>query len=89
MRDSGFFKGIFVVAAIIVLGSFILKGTMIGRALQNGETIYTIDVDNSNGTMESYTTTKYSVDPNTKCITFKDEIGTKKTVCNKYTITEY
>lgn len=88
MRNSGMFKAVFVIAIIVIVASLVLKGTMIGRALQNGKTLYQIDVNKFNN-IETYITTEYLVDPNTKCITFKDEMGLKRTVCNNYTITEY
>ena len=89
MHNSfGFFKGFFVVIFLIFIGLLIFKGVFISRAISSGKTLYQIDVNNYKD-METYITEKYIVDPNTKCVSFKDEMGIKRIVCNNYTITEY
>ena len=83
-----FFKVITVFFFILVIGAFIFKGVLISRAMNGGKTLYQIDVNNYRYT-ETYITEKYIVDPNTKCVSFKDEMCIKRIVCNNYTITEY
>jgi hypothetical protein len=72
----------------IMVGMLVFKGVFITRALNTGKTLYQIDVNSFNGA-QVYITEKYIVDPNTKCLSFKDEMGIKRIVCNNYTITEY
>ena len=81
-------KGLFIVIAIGMVGLLVLKGVFITRALNADKTLYQIDANSFNGS-QVYITEKYIVDPNTKCVSFKDEMGIKRTVCNNYTITEY
>jgi hypothetical protein len=83
-----FHKTIFIIALVLIVGTIVLKGLYIGHALQSDKKIYQIEVDSFNGT-ESYIATEYVVDQKTNCITFKDAMGMRRTVCNKYTLTEY
>ena len=87
-NSFGFFKGFFVVIFLIFIGLLIFKGVFISRAINSGKTLFQIDVNNYKDN-ETYITEKYIVDPNTKCVSFKDEMGIKRIVCNNYTITEY
>jgi hypothetical protein len=72
----------------LVICLFVFKGVFISRAINSGKTLFQIDVNNYKDN-ETYITEKYIVDPNTKCVSFKDEMGIKRIVCNNYTITEY
>jgi hypothetical protein len=72
----------------ILLGMLLFRGVFIARAINSGKTLYQIDVNRLNE-HETYITDNYIVDPNTKCISFKDEMKIKRIVCNNYTITEY
>lgn len=83
-----FTKGVFVVVFCLILGMIAFKVVFISRAINNNKTLYQIDV-NTYQNSETYITEKYIVDPNTKCISFKDEMGIKRIVCNNYTVTEY
>jgi hypothetical protein len=82
------FKFIFIATFVFIVAVGVFKGLMIGKALQSDKNIYQIDVDSFNGT-ETYFATEYIVDAKTNCITFKDALGMRRTVCNKYTLTEY
>jgi hypothetical protein len=82
------FKVTFGFIFILAIVAIIFKGVFISRAISSGKTLYQIDVNNYKD-METYITEKYIVDPNTKCVSFKDEMGIKRIVCNNYTITEY
>jgi hypothetical protein len=82
------FKFAFGFIFILAIVAIIFKGVFISRAMSTGKTLYQIDVNNYKDN-ETYITEKYIVDPNTKCASFKDEMGIKRIVCNNYTITEY
>jgi hypothetical protein len=82
------FRGMFVLILLLVLGAIAFKAIFISREISNNKTLYQIDV-NTYQNSETYLTEKYIVDPNTKCISFKDEMGIKRIVCNNYTVTEY
>jgi len=88
MKTFGFVKVIMIVALVLIVIGSAFRGVLIGRALQNGNKIYQIEVDSFNG-VETYIATEYMVDQKTNCITFKDAMGMRRTVCNKYTLTEY
>lgn len=79
------FTALVFLAIIFFMG---LIATMNYRSLSGGEKMYEITVNNYQ-TPESYLTSKYEKDAESGCITFKDEFGFKKIVCNNYTITEY
>jgi hypothetical protein len=87
-RSFTIFNVVFVGVFMIIIGSLIFKGIFVSRAINSGKTLYQIDVNNYNN-HEIYITDKYIVDQNTKCLSFKDEMGIKRIVCNNYTITEY
>ena len=86
------FNGIRILATalfVVIIGLFIFKGVIIYNAMNDGNgELYQIDVNSFNH-VETYLTREYVVDPNTKCITFKDEMHLQRTVCNNYTITKY
>ena len=87
-NNFGFFKVFFVLTFCLIIGMIIFKVAFISRAMNSGKTLYQIDV-NTYKNNETYITEKYIVDPNSKCVSFKDEMGIKRVVCNNYTITEY
>ena len=87
-KSFSFFKVMFVVVFIIIIGTFIFKIGLITDAKRNNKTVYQIEVNNFNN-FESYTTTEYEKEEKTGCIKFKDEFGIKHVVCNNYSITEY
>jgi hypothetical protein len=84
----GFFKGLIILVFIMVIGALVFKVALISRAVSSGKPLYEISVSRYDQ-VEEYLTSEYNVDPQTKCITFKDELGIKRTVCNNYTITQY
>jgi hypothetical protein len=61
---------------------------MVVNSINGGKKLYEVKV-NSYNTYESYLTNEFTKDKETGCITFKDEIGIKRIVCNNYTITEF
>ena len=81
-------KLIIIASFIFIVGMFILRGTLIVRSLKSKERVYEVVVNSYNGA-QSYLTNEYTKDKETGCITFKDEVGIKRIVCNSYTITEY
>lgn len=87
-KSFSFFKVIFAVIVVLIIGTFIFKIGLITDAKRNNKAIYQIEVNNFNH-IESYTTTEYVRDKESNCIKFKDEFGMKHVVCNNYTITEY
>lgn len=87
-KSFSFFKIIFAVVVVLIIGTFIFKIGLITDAKRNNKAIYQIEVNNYNH-IESYTTTEYERDKESDCIKFKDEFGMKHIVCNNYTITEY
>lgn len=87
-KSFSFFKVMFVVVFIIIIGTFIFKIGLITDAKRNNKTVYQIEVNNFNN-FESYTTTEYEKEEKTGCIKFKDEFGIKHVICNNYSITEY
>ena len=82
------FKFFFILILCLIIGLIAFKVVFISRAINSGKTLYQIDV-NTYKHGETYITEKYIVDPKTKCISFKDEMGIKRIVCDGYTITEY
>ena len=92
-RDSfdtmfGFFRVFFILAFIGVIAMFVLRGTLVYNAMKGGKTMYQIEV-NSFNQHETYLTSEFTKDEKTGCLTFKDELGIKRIVCNQYTITQY
>jgi hypothetical protein len=87
-KTFSFFRIIFFVILFVIIGSFVFKSAMIYRSFNGGKKLYQVDVNSFNN-VETYLTDSYVVDPNTKCLIFKDELGIKRTICNNYTITEY
>lgn len=83
-----FVRGFIVGVFIIIIAAFVVKGILVYNAVKSGKVIYQVDVNSFNGG-ESYLTKEYTKDEKTGCITFKDEIGIKRVVCNNYTISEY
>lgn len=81
-------KGIFVVIVVIILSMITLRIVVVTNAMKDGKTVYGINV-NSFNSHESYITKEYTRDKMTGCVTFKDEFGITRVVCNNYTITEY
>ena len=90
MFDKGFsfFKVFFVLIFLLIIGGIIFRANMYVNAKNSGKAIYEIHVNRFNET-ESYMTSEYTRDKETGCISFKDEFGIKRIVCNDYTITEY
>jgi hypothetical protein len=87
-KEFKFMKVFFTIIMLFVIGGITFRGVFISRALNSGKTLYQIDVNNFQN-VETYITDNYIVDPNTRCVSFKDEMGIKRIVCNNYTITEY
>lgn len=83
-----FFKVVFILILLTIIGLFIFKIQMIAEARKNGKPVYEINVNNFNQ-VETYITNEFTRDEKTGCIKFKDEFGLKHVVCNNYTITEY
>lgn len=81
-------RGVIAVAVVLVVGLLIFQTSLVMDAKNRGEKVYHIEVNSFNGA-ETYSTTNYTKDKETGCITFKDLVGIKRVVCNNYTITEY
>lgn len=90
MRNSGFgfFKLFFGFVALVIVGLILFRVNVVMDARSKGKTIYEIRVNTYNQ-VETYVTSEYTRDKESGCITFKDEFGIKKVVCNNYTISEY
>jgi hypothetical protein len=73
---------------LLIVGGIIFRAKIILDAKKEGKTIYEINVNNFNN-IETYTTSEYTRDEKSGCISFKDEFGIKHVVCNNYTITEF
>lgn len=88
--DSGFgwFKLVFGFIVCLIAAAFIMRIVLINNAVSEGKSVYEIKVNTFNE-YETYITNKYVKDKESGCITFKDEFGFKRTVCNNYTITQY
>lgn len=88
--DTGFkfFKVIFVLVWILIIGMFIFKIALVSNAVNSDKPLYEISVNSFDGP-ESYLTTEYKRDQTSGCIKFKDEFGISRIVCNNYTITQY
>jgi len=82
------YKLILGLVITVFIGLILLRGAMVVNSMKSGNKLYEITV-NSFNTHESYLTNEFTKDKETGCITFKDEIGIKRIVCNNYTITEY
>jgi hypothetical protein len=81
-------KLILGVIITIFISIVLLRGSMVVNSINGGKKLYEVKV-NSYNTYESYLTNEFTKDKETGCITFKDEIGIKRIVCNNYTITEF
>lgn len=79
------FFGFVILVIIFTIG---LRVNMVLDAKKTGKTVYEISVNKFNE-VEIYITSDYTRDEKSGCISFKDEFGIKKIVCNNYTITEY
>jgi hypothetical protein len=88
--DEGFgwYKLFFALIVVIILTLIGLRFAMVSKSLKNGKTVYEINV-NTFDRSESYMTNEFTRDKETGCISFKDEFGIKRIVCNNYTITQY
>lgn len=78
----------FVFIGIILISLVSLRFAYFVSTKRQGQTLYEINVDSFNKT-ESYMTSSYTIDKETGCIKFKDELNLTHIVCNNYTITEY
>ena len=87
-RSFSLFKIFFVLVFLLIIGSILFRVNMYFNAKNSGKAIYEIHVNRLNES-ESYMTSEYTRDKETGCISFKDEFGIKRIVCNDYTITEY
>ena len=83
-----FFNAIFIFIVLIFIGTIVFKGYYFINAKNNNKKVYEIRVNNFNE-IETYMTNDYTKEKESNCISFKDEIGIKRVVCNNYTITEY
>jgi hypothetical protein len=93
MRDSfdtmsSLIKVFFVIVITVIILSLLFRVNMVLDIKKNGKTIYQISVNKFNE-VETYMTGEYTRDEKSGCISFKDEFGIKRIVCNNYTITEY
>ena len=88
--DTGFkfFKVIFVLVWIFIIGMFIFRIALVSNAVNSDKPLYEISVNTFNEP-ESYLTSEYERDQTSGCIKFKDEFGIRHIVCNNYTITQY
>ncbi len=88
--DEGFgwYKLFFGLIVLIILTFIGIRFTMISNSIKGGKSVYEINV-NSFDKNESYITNEFTRDKETGCISFKDEFGIKRIVCNNYTITQY
>lgn len=90
-NDNGFFrpfKIFFFLIAFAIIAMISLKVGLVYNSFKGGKQVYEIHVNSFNGS-ENYITTEFTKDEKTGCLTFKDELGIKRTVCNSYTITTY
>jgi len=87
-RTFSLMRGFIVLVFILIIGMFLFRGYLIYGAKKGGKPMYEIEVNNFQQ-VESYFTKEYTKDEKTGCITFKDEFGIKRIVCNNYTITQY
>lgn len=87
-RTFSFTRGIVLMVFIFIIGMFLFRGYLIYDAKKGDKSMYEIEVNNFQN-VESYLTKEYTKDEKTGCITFRDEFGIKRIVCNNYTITQY
>lgn len=83
-----YFRLFFGLIVFIIIGTIVFRTYFILNSTKSNKKVYEIQVNNFN-THESYLTYEFTKDPQTNCISFKDEFGIKRIVCNNYTITEY
>lgn len=88
--DTGFsfFRGFAITIVILIVALFLFRGALVYNAVVGGKLVYQITVNSYNGP-EEYITNEFTKDEKTGCITFKDELGIKRIVCNQYTITQF
>jgi hypothetical protein len=84
----GIAKLLMGVIIFVVIATIAIRGTFVMKALDTNDHIFQINV-NSFNQVETYLTKEWTKDEKTGCITFKDEFGVKRIVCNNYTVTEY
>ena len=88
--NTGFFKFFFVAIFLVVITSLACRFYFVGRAIKSGRAVYEITVPSMGKDHgDTYVTDQYRIDPESKCIIFKDEFGFTKTVCGFYTVTKY
>ena len=88
-NDRGIFLKILVtVVGFLVVSFILLRMDFMVETKTKGKTLYSVEVINFTKN-ETYLTSDYTRDEKTGCISFKDMLGVKRTVCNNYTISEY
>lgn len=88
--NTGFFRIFFVAIFLVIITSLAYKAYFVTRAIKSGREVYEITVPSmGKETSDTYVTDQYRIDPESKCVIFKDEFGFTKTVCGFYTITKY
>jgi len=80
------FKWMFGAMIMILIAGFAAMAVIGGSMYFGFDTMYVIDVPSYDGTAQTYFTSQYRIDPNTKCITFVDGLKFQRTVCNNYNI---
>lgn len=87
-RTFSLMRGFIVLVFIFIIGMIGFKAYLVIDAKKSDKQIYEIHVNNFQNP-ESYLTKEFIKDEKTGCISFKDELGIKRIVCNNYTITQY
>lgn len=85
---KSFVRSFMMIVILLIIGMVIFKVALVFKSINSGVPVYSVTV-NSYGGYEEYLTKEFTKDEKTGCITFKDELGVKRIVCNEYTITEY
>ena len=85
---NSFIFFIIVIVFFAAIGSVFYAGWFVYKGKSENRIIYIIDVNNFNG-RQTHVTYDYEKDETTGCISFKDEFGIKRTICNNYSITQF
>ena len=80
-------KIMFGFMAVLMVGGFIFRASLIYGNFNDGKPIYEIKVPDYNGGYNSYLTSEYSIENG--CVKFLDEFQFEQEVCDKFTISKW
>ena len=85
--NKGIFKLFFGLVIVMMIGSFIFKGSLVMNNMKEGKPTFIIKVPSYDGTNTTYMCNEYH--ETNGCIQFKDELGFEQKVCQQYSVKKW